>query len=187
MDVKMPVFDGLSAAETIIGEELCDCIILVTAYSDSEFIERAKRAGVMGYLVKPLDEKTLLPAVSIALAKSREIRETKNKMAEMSRDIDNHKLIEQAKGILARTHGISETEAYSQLRQLSMDKRSSVAEIAKYVVETNGPRADVNKAKVLLSRKHGLSESESYARLKDYAKKNRLSLEDAARDILKNK
>lgn len=186
LDVKMPVFDGLSAAETIMRENLCDCVIMVTAYSDSAFIERAKQAGVMGYLVKPLDEKTLLPAVSIALAKSREIRATKNKMAELTRDIDNHKFIEQAKGILARARGISETEAYAQLRQLSMDKRCSIAEIAMYVVETSGPRADVNKAKAMLAKKHGLPENDAYVRLKDHAKKNRLSLEDAARDILRN-
>jgi len=187
MDVKMPVFDGLSAAETIISEDLCDCVILVTAYSDEEFIERAKQAGVIGYLVKPLDEKTLLPAVSIALSKSWEIRATKNKVAELSRDIDNHKLIEQAKGILARTSGISETEAYGQLRRLSMGKRCSVAEIARFVVETGGARANVNKAKKALAEKHSLSETDAYARLKDYAKKNGVSLKDAARDILKNK
>lgn len=187
MDVKMPVFDGLSAAETIIGEELCDCVIMVTAYSDEEFIERAKQAGVMGYLVKPLDEKALLPAVSIALSKSREMRAAKNRVAELSREIDNHKLVEQAKGILARTHGISETEAYGQLRRLSMDKRSSVAEIARFVVETNGPRAGVNKAKKVLADKHALSETDAYARLKEHARKNGVSLEDAARDVLKNK
>ncbi|MCD8139080.1 MAG: ANTAR domain-containing protein [Planctomycetaceae bacterium] len=187
MDVKMPIFDGLSAAEVIIGEELCDCVILVTAYSDDEFIERAKRAGVMGYLVKPLDEKTLLPAVSIALAKSREIRKTRDKMAELSKNIDDHKIIEQAKGILARAHGISETEAYGQLRRLGMDKRCPVAEIAKFVVETGGPRAEVNKAKAVLSNKHGLSESEAYTRLKEHAKKNRVSLEEAAKDILRNR
>ncbi|MCC8166084.1 MAG: ANTAR domain-containing protein [Planctomycetes bacterium] len=185
MDVKMPVFDGLSAAEIIIGEELCDCVILVTAYSDDEFIERAKQAGVMGYLVKPLDEKTLLPAISIALAKSREIRKTKDAMAEMSKSIDDHKIIEQAKGILARAHGISETEAYGQLRRLGMDKRCPVAEIAKFVVETTGPRAEVNKAKALLSKKHGLSESDAYARLKDQAKKKHISLEQAAKEVLR--
>lgn len=185
MDVKMPVFDGLSAAEAIIGEELCDCVILVTAYSNDDFINRAKKSGVMSYLVKPLDEKVLLPAVSIALAKSREFRRMKENLAGLSRDIDDRKIVEQAKGIIAKMNGSSETEAYAQLRKLSMDKRRPVSEIARYVVQANGRQAELGRAKEFLMKKYGLSESEAFTRLKTLAQMNKRSLEETAADVLK--
>lgn len=185
MDVKMPVFDGLSAAEAIIGEELCDCVILVTAYSSDDFIDRARKAGVMSYLVKPLDEKVLLPAVSVALAKSREFRRLKEDLAGLSRNMDDQKIIEQAKGLLARMNGIPETEAYTQLRKLSMDKRRPVAEIARFVVQAHSRKAEVARAKELLMKKYSLSEPEAFARLKALAQKSGRSPEDMAADILK--
>lgn len=185
MDVKMPVFDGLSAAETIIGEGLCDCVILVTAYSNDDFIDRAKNAGVMSYLVKPLDERVLLPAVSIALAKSREFRRIKENLAGLRNDIDDQKMIERAKGLIAGMNGISETEAYARLRKLSMDKRRPISEIARYVVQADGRKAELGRAKEIMMKKHGLSEPDAFARLKAMAQKSGRSLEDTASDILK--
>lgn len=185
MDVKMPVFDGLSAAETIIGEGLCDCVILVTAYSNDDFIDRAKNAGVMSYLVKPLDERVLLPAVSIALAKSREFRRINENLAGLRSDLDDQKMIERAKGLIAGMNGISETEAYARLRKLSMDKRRPVSEMARYVVQADGRKAELGRAKEKMMKKYGLSEPDAFARLKTMAQKSGRSLEDTASDILK--
>lgn len=187
MDVKMPIFDGLSAAATITGEGLCDCVVLVTAYSDNDFIEQAQKAGVMSYLVKPLDEKVLLPAVSIALAKSREFRRLKEDLAGLSRNIGDQKAIEQAKGIIAEMNGISETEAYAQLRKLSMDKRRSIPEIARYVIQAKGRKSELDQAKKLLMKKCGLSEPEAFARLKAMSQARKRSLEETAADVLKRK
>lgn len=184
MDVKMPVFDGLSAAETVLSEGLCDCVILVTAYSSNDFIDRAKKAGVMSYLVKPLDERVLLPAVSIALAKSREFRRIKENLAGLRNDIDDQKILEQAKGLISRMNGISETEAYAQLRKLSMDKRRPISEIARYVVQADGRKAELGRAKEIIMKKYGLSEPGAFTRLKTMAQKSGRSLEDIASDIL---
>jgi response regulator NasT len=185
MDVKMPVFDGLSAAETIIGEELCDCVILVTAYSSDDFIDRAKKAGIMSYLVKPLDEKVLLPAVSISLSKSREFKRMKEDLAGLSRDIGDQKVIEQAKGIMAKMNGTSETEAYVQLRKMSMDKRRPIPEIARYMVQAHHRQSEPFRAKELLMKKYCLSEPEAFAQLKALAQTQNCSLDEAALDILK--
>ena len=84
MDIKMSIFDGLSAAEIILKEGLSDCVILVSAYNDQEFFAKAKRAGVMNYLIKPVREKVLIPAVEMTIAKSIEIRDIKNKMYKIS-------------------------------------------------------------------------------------------------------
>ena len=141
MDVKMPVFDGLSAASMITNEELSDCIILLTAYNDKEFIDKAKMAGVMGYLVKPIDEKVLLPTVEVALSKSREIRKIKDHANQMKEQFESRKTIDRAKAILAKKDGISEEEAYQLMRRLSMEKRRSMSDMAKVIIDSYDERS----------------------------------------------
>lgn len=184
MDVKMPVFGGLGAAETIIQEDLCPCVVLVTAYSDEEIIRRAERVGVMAYLVKPISEKELIPAISVALSRSREIARMKAEMEQISKNARESKLIEQAKGILARMQGVSETEAFAVLRKMSMDKRCPISQIAAYIVEENSERAAIGKAKALLMEKRGLSEAAAYTALKKAAKDGGISLRRAAELVL---
>lgn len=185
MDVKMPVFGGLGAAETIIQEDLCPCVVLVTAYNDEEIIHRAERVGVMAYLVKPVSEKELIPAVSVALSRSREMKRMKAEMEQMNKSVRDAKIVEQAKGLLAKMQGISETEAFAALRKMSMDKRCPVSQIAERIVEENSERAVINKAKAALMRRRNLSENGAYDALKKTARDRRLPVLRAAEMILR--
>ncbi|WBW94901.1 ANTAR domain-containing response regulator [Oceanirhabdus sp. W0125-5] len=137
MDIKMPLLDGINAANIIMEEELANSVILLTAYSGKEFIEKAKVAGVMGYLVKPIDDKSLLPAVEIALSKGKEIKKMKKDIKKANEKLEARKKIEKAKGILMRKNGMNEDEAYNKIRALSMNKRVSMKEIADILIMSN--------------------------------------------------
>ena len=130
LDVRMPVFDGFSAAETIREEELAGCVILLTAYSDRESIERAKETGVMGYLVKPVEQRLLLPTIEVAVAQGARLRRSKEETARSRQELLDSRLIQRAQGVLAKQENISESAAYQLLRRLSMDKRVSIAALA---------------------------------------------------------
>lgn len=184
MDIKMSVFDGLNAAETIINEGLCDCVVLFTAYNDKDLISKAKRFGVMGYLVKPLDENVLLPYIEIALAKSREIKRMKQGIQKLNQEIEEHKLIETAKSIFANLYSISEGQAYQKIRKLSMDKRSSMADISRSIVKNYSPRTDIERAKALLIEKYNISDSNAFSRIKELSKANDCSISQAAAKII---
>ncbi|SHH48176.1 response regulator receiver and ANTAR domain protein [Clostridium collagenovorans DSM 3089] len=134
MDIKMPLLDGLNAAKKITQENLADGVVLLTAYSDKDFIERAKEAGVLGYLVKPLDHKALIPTIEIALNKANEIKRIKKDFKSTKEKLEARKVIEKAKGILMNQKSITEEEAYITLRNLSMDKRVTMKEIAEIIV-----------------------------------------------------
>lgn len=134
MDIKMPLLDGLKASKIINNENLADCIVLLTAYSGKEFIEEAKAAGVMGYVIKPINEKSLLPAIEIAMSKSEEINEIKNESLKNKESLEDRKKIEKAKGILMKAENITESEAYSKIRKISMDKRCQMKNIAEIII-----------------------------------------------------
>lgn len=134
MDIKMPLLDGLKASKIINNENLADCIVLLTAYSGKEFIEEAKSAGVMGYVIKPINEKSLLPAIEIAMSKSEEISEIKNESLKNKESLEDRKKIEKAKGILMKAENITEAEAYSKIRKISMDKRCQMKNIAEIII-----------------------------------------------------
>lgn len=134
MDIKMSLLDGINASKIIIQEGLADGIILLSAYSDANFIEKAKKAGVIGYLVKPLDNKSLIPALEVALGKSLEIKEMKANIASVQKKLEGRKVIERAKGILMNQQGITEEEAYSMIRNLSMKKRVSMEHISEIII-----------------------------------------------------
>ena len=134
MDIKMPLIDGLTAANIIDGENLAGAVLILTAYSDDEFIQKAKEAKVIGYVVKPVDEKNLLPAVEIAIAKAEEIKKMKNDVQDSMDKLNARKKIEKAKGILMDKYRISEEEAFRRLRTLSMDKRCSMKDIASAII-----------------------------------------------------
>ncbi|MCG8499748.1 MAG: response regulator [Firmicutes bacterium] len=134
MDVKMPLLNGLKATKVINEEKLAKCVVLLTAYSGKEFIQQAKALGVMGYLVKPVNEKALLPAIEVAVAKSKEFEQIRENMEKVQDKLEARKLIERAKGILSRKYGISEQEAYDRIRKLSMDKRCPMKNIANAII-----------------------------------------------------
>ncbi len=142
MDVKMPVFDGLAAAETILREDLAGCVVLLTAFSDREVIDRANAAGVTGYIVKPVEERLLLPTIEVALAQSQRLRQSREEAAKAVSRLNDSKLIHRAQAVLAQRAGISESSAYQELRRLSMDKRVPMAVLARSILEQEPRRKD---------------------------------------------
>lgn len=134
MDIKMPLLDGLNASKIIQEENLADCVVLLTAYSGPEFIEKAKKIGAMGYIVKPVDEKSLIPTLEVAIAKGKEFKKIKTDIEKVNQKLEERKVIEKAKGILMNRDNISEQDAYNTLRKLSMDKRCSMRSIAEAII-----------------------------------------------------
>lgn len=183
LDVKMPVFDGLSAAESILEEDTAGCVILLTAFSDSEIIERANRAGVTAYLVKPVNPKTLLPAIETAFAQSQRLRESRNETRKAMQKIAEDRKIRKAQTILARSRSCSEEEAYQWLRRSAMDKRIPVAALADAVLAQEARESVVAQVKRELMERRGWSEEKAYRHISGRAKGQCSSLEDAAREI----
>lgn len=134
MDIQMPILDGIMASKRIGREHLAGGILLLTAFNDSEFIEKAKSIGAYGYLVKPLDEKSFIPTVEMCLSKVEEFSKMKNDLEALNSKLDERKIIEKAKGILMRELNYSEEEAYRYIRKLSMDRRCNMIDIAKTVL-----------------------------------------------------
>ena len=147
MDVRMPVFDGLTASETISLEELAGCIVLLTAFSDRDIIDRAAAAGVTGYLVKPINSKTLLPTLEVAYAQSQRLRESRKQTAEAERRIREDRQIHKAQQYLARTQKCSESDAYRKMRKLAMDKRMTMATLAEHILRQAAQNDDVAAVK----------------------------------------
>lgn len=136
LDVKMPVMDGLTAAKLIAGGQHDTAIIMLTAYNDKQFVDKAGEFGALGYLVKPVDEKSLTPTIEIAVKRLKEFRELKKTVAGQEKKLEERKIIEKAKGILIQNNSISEDEAYKYLRTISMNKRKTIVEVAKIIIET---------------------------------------------------
>ncbi len=184
MDIKMPVFDGMTASETLIREELCGCVVLLTAFQDRELIERAGRIGVTGYLVKPVEERLLLPTLEVAMAQAGRLREARREAEEMKRQMEEQKLIQRAKALLAKSEGTSEGEAYRRLQRLAMEKRCTLVSLCQAVVAQQSGRETLRRAKEQLMARQGLSEPEAYQAVSREAKARGLSLEEAARALL---
>lgn len=137
MDVKMPILDGIKASKVIINENLALSVVLLTAYSGIEFIEQAKEVGVMGYIVKPINSKNLIPTIEIAISKGKEIKRINENVEKLNDQLEARKLIERAKGILMDKDKICDHEAYNKIRKLSMDKSSSMKKIAHAIILNN--------------------------------------------------
>lgn len=136
MDIKMPLLDGLSAAKMIVQEDLTDAIILLTAYREMEFIDEAKKIGVNGYLVKPIDEKSLIPSMEVMISKGREIKRLRKDIQRVSSRLENRGVIERAKGRVMREKGMTEEEAYIYIRNLSLQKGVSMRQIADIILQS---------------------------------------------------
>ncbi|MBR1886102.1 MAG: response regulator [Schwartzia sp.] len=133
LDIKMPDMDGVEAARMIAADHLAP-VLLLTAFDDAELIRRATEAGVLAYLVKPVSEKSLFPAMEIALSRWRETESLEKELAETRNSLETRKLLDRAKGILMQAHGISEEEAYRRMQRYSMEKRRTLKEVAAAVV-----------------------------------------------------
>ncbi|MBB6121378.1 response regulator NasT [Nocardiopsis algeriensis] len=136
-DIKMPVLDGLSAAERIAAERIAPVVIL-TAFSQRELVERAREAGAMAYLVKPFSKSDLVPAIEMATSRYAELAALEAEVGNLQDRLETRKLVEQAKGLLQSRHGMSEPEAFRWIQKNSMDRRLTMRKVAETVVETLG-------------------------------------------------
>lgn len=134
LDVKMPSLDGISAAEQIVGGRVAPVVIL-TAFSQRDLVERAREAGVMAYLVKPFESKDLLPAIEMAVSRFAEIVALEGEVADLTGRLEARKLVDRAKGILQAQHGLTEPEAFRWVQRASMDSRRSMRAVAQDVVD----------------------------------------------------
>lgn len=134
LDVKMPFMDGISAATELIEQNIAPTILL-TSYRDKELIDRAKQAGVFGYLIKPFEPKDLPPAIEVARSRYEQNVRLGNEIADLSEKLEARKVIEKAKGVLVGRHGISEAEAYRRIQTQSMNQRASMREVAEAILK----------------------------------------------------
>jgi response regulator NasT len=138
MDVKMPRRDGIDAAAEIAAKRIAPVVVL-TAFSQRELVEKARDAGAMAYLVKPFSISDLVPAIEVALSRFAEIAQLEREVAELGERLETRKLIERAKGLLQAEHGMSEPEAFSWMQRAAMDRRTTMKRVAEVVLETLQP------------------------------------------------
>ena len=134
MDVKMPIMDGLEAA-AIIGEENIAPVLLLTAYSQKDIVEKATKAGVIAYLVKPVREEQLFPAMEIAFSRFAQLQQLNQELLDLKDSLETRKLVDRAKGILMTAHKISEQDAYRKMQQYSMVKRITLKALAESIIK----------------------------------------------------
>jgi len=133
MDIKMPELDGIDAAR-ILTEENIAPVLLLTAYSQHELVERAKEAGVVGYIVKPFRESDLAPAIEVALARYREYQSLSANLTDVQETLETRKAVDRAKGLLMDTQGLKEAEAFRKIQRLSMNTRKTMREVAEAIL-----------------------------------------------------
>lgn len=137
MDVKMPVLDGISAAEEIAAERIAP-VVLLTAFSQKELVERAREAGAMAYVVKPYTAAELIPAIEIAVSRFDEIVALEDEVTEMKDQFETRKLVERARSLLISRMGLTEPEAFRWIQKTSMDRRLSMREVADAILNQVG-------------------------------------------------
>jgi response regulator NasT len=133
MDVKMPVLDGISAAKKIVEKRIAPVLIL-TAFSQRDLVERAREAGAMAYLVKPFTKGDLVPAIEMALSRHEEIAQLEHEVADLTERLETRKLVDRAKGLLQAKFGLSEADAFRWIQKAAMDKRTTMREVAQVVI-----------------------------------------------------
>lgn len=135
MDIKMPEMDGITAAKIIADEKIAP-VLLLTAFSQPEIAERAKKSGVLAYLVKPVRESNLFPAMEIALSRFEEMHELEEELDKVKDSLEMRKTLDRAKGILMDAYNLNESEAYRRIQQYSMVKRKSIKEVAEAIIRS---------------------------------------------------
>ncbi|BAJ27856.1 MULTISPECIES: response regulator [Kitasatospora] len=144
LDVKMPVLDGLSAAERIHEQHLAP-VLMLTAFSQRELVDRARDAGAMAYIVKPFSKSDLVPAIEMAVSRYTEMRTLEQEIADLSQRLETRKLVDRAKSVLQTKFGLNEPAAFRWIQKTSMDRRMTMAAVAEAVIE-EGAAQDRKKA-----------------------------------------
>jgi len=133
MDIKMPDMDGIEAAKTLTEERIAP-VVLLSAYSQRDLVQRAREAGVIAYLVKPYREEELAPAIEVALARFQEFKELEAQVTDLQQALETRKLVDRAKGILMDKQGLTEAEAFRKIQKMSMDNRKPMKDVADAII-----------------------------------------------------
>ena len=133
MDIKLPQMDGIEAARILTQEKIAP-VLLLTAYSQRDLVDRAREAGVVGYLVKPFHEQEIGPAIDIALARFQEFRELEKQVGDLNETLETRKIVDRAKGVLMDTQHLTEMEAFRKIQKMSMNTRKPMKEIAEAII-----------------------------------------------------
>lgn len=137
MDIKMPIRDGIDAATEIAAKRLAP-VVMLTAFSQRDFIEKARDAGAMAYLVKPFTKTDLVPAIEVAVSRYQELTALEKEVATIGDRLETRKLVDRAKGLLMAKQSMSEPEAFGWIQRAAMDRRTTMKAVAQVVVETLG-------------------------------------------------
>jgi two-component system, response regulator PdtaR len=132
-DIKMPKMDGITAAAQIVGKRVAP-VVMLTAFSQRDLIERARDAGAMAYLIKPFEKRDLLPAIEMAMSRFAEIKALEAEVTGLRERLEARKLIERAKGALMTKHEMTEPEAFRWIQRAAMDNRTSMRAVAELVL-----------------------------------------------------
>lgn len=146
MDVKMPKMDGITAASTIAEERIAP-VVMLTAFSQRELVDRAREAGAMAYVVKPFDASDVVPAIELAMARFAEIRAVEAEVSDLMDRLESRKAIDHAKGLLMEGLGLTEPEAFRWIQKTAMDLRKSMREVADGVIEHSNANAQKKRPK----------------------------------------
>ncbi|MFC7503271.1 ANTAR domain-containing response regulator [Nocardioides sp. CPCC 206347] len=138
LDVKMPVLDGIAAAEAIAGKRIAP-VVMLTAFSQRDLVERAREAGAMSYLVKPFSQTDLVPAIEMAVSRFAEITQLESEVTDLKERLETRKAVDRAKGILQEQLSLSEGDAFRWIQKTAMDLRMSMREVADGIVTHGVP------------------------------------------------
>ncbi|MER8031368.1 response regulator [Streptomyces bauhiniae] len=144
LDVKMPKMDGISAAEKIAEESIAP-VLMLTAFSQRDLVERARDAGAMAYLVKPFSKTDVVPAIEMAVSRFTELKQLEQEVADLSQRLETRKLVDRAKSILQTEYGLSEPAAFRWIQKTSMDRRLSMQQVAEAVISDDQEKKSSKK------------------------------------------
>lgn len=134
LDVKMPKLDGISAAEKIAEESIAP-VLMLTAFSQRDLVERARDAGAMAYLVKPFSKSDVVPAIEMAVSRFTELKQLEKEIVDLTQRLETRKLVDRAKSVLQTEYGLSEPAAFRWIQKTSMDRRMSMQQVAEAVIQ----------------------------------------------------
>ena len=140
MDIKMPEMDGITASGKIYADKIAP-VILLTAFSQPDIVDKAKDSGVLGYLVKPVQESQLFPAIEIALSRWQEMQGLEDELEKLKDSLETRKMVDRAKGIIMAAHKLGEQEAYRRMQQYAMQKRVPLKDVAQSIIRAAGGKA----------------------------------------------
>ncbi|MQY16748.1 putative transcriptional regulatory protein pdtaR [Streptomyces sp. RB5] len=139
LDVKMPVLDGISAAERICEASIAP-VLMLTAFSQRELVERARDAGAMAYLVKPFSKSDVVPAIEMAVSRYTQLKQLESEVEDLTQRLETRKLVDRAKSVLQTQYGLTEPAAFRWIQKTSMDRRLSMREVAEAVIEDDAEK-----------------------------------------------